>query len=60
MISDLNRLFVENEGKCDLHFTIYDPLDGIEVRMPSKSIKIDPNNEVFKARKGFDLEFEIR
>jgi DNA polymerase-3 subunit alpha len=60
MIMDLNKLFLENEGKCSVHFTIFDALDGVEVRMPSKTIKVDPNNTLFKELKKFDLEFEIR
>lgn len=60
MIMDLNKLFLANEGKCNLHFTIYDPLDGVDVRMPSKSMKVDPNNTLFKELKKMDLEFEIR
>lgn len=60
LISELNKLFLQNEGSCSLHFTIYDPLDGVEVRMPSKSIKVDPNNNLFKELKKYDLEFEIK
>jgi DNA polymerase-3 subunit alpha len=60
VVMDLNKLFLEHEGKCSLHFTIYDPLDGIEVRMPSKTIKIDPNNTLFKELKRMNLEFEIK
>ena len=60
MIMDLNKLFLENEGKCSLHFTVFDALDGVEVRMPSKTIKVDPNNTLFKELKKFDLEVEIR
>ena len=51
MISDLNNLFNENSGRCPVHFTVYDPLDGVEVRMPSKTIKVDLNNKLFKALK---------
>ncbi len=60
LISDLNKLFMEHEGKCSLHFMIYDALDGVEIKMPSKTIKVDPNNNLFKELKKFDLDFEIR
>jgi DNA polymerase-3 subunit alpha len=60
MIMDLNKLFLEHEGRCNLHFTVYDPLDGMEVRMPSKSMKVDPNNALFKELKRLNLEFEIK
>ena len=60
MISDLNKLFLENEGNCPVHFTVYDPLDGVEVKMPSKTIKIGVTNEIFNKLKDFNLEFEIK
>jgi len=60
MIMDLNKLFLANEGKCNLHFTVYDPLDQVEVHLPSKTMKIDPNNTLFKELKRMDLEFEIK
>jgi DNA polymerase-3 subunit alpha len=59
MIQDLNRLFLENEGRCSVKFVIYDPLDNLEVTLPSKNIRIDPNNDFVKRLKEFDLEFEL-
>ena len=60
LVADMNKLFMEHEGKCTLHFTVFDGLDGTEVKMSSKSIKVDPNNQLFKELKKFDLEFEIK
>jgi DNA polymerase-3 subunit alpha len=60
LISDLNKLFLENEGNCSLSFKIVDSLDGVEVTMPSKSIKIDPNNKVFKALEEMNVTFEVK
>ena len=60
MITDLNKLFMEHEGACPLHFIVFDPLDGVEVRMPSKTIKVGLNNDLFKRLEEFDLEFEIK
>jgi DNA polymerase-3 subunit alpha len=59
MISDLNKLFLENEGRCSVKFVIYDPLDNLEVTLPSKNIRIDPNNDFVKRLKEFELEFEL-
>lgn len=59
-IMDLNRIFMENTGRCQLHFTVVDPLDGIELRMNSKTVKIDPNNALFDELKRLNIEFEIR
>jgi DNA polymerase-3 subunit alpha len=60
LVMDLNKLFLEHEGRCSLHFTVYDALDGVEVRMPSKTIKVDPNNTLFKELKRMEVEFEIK
>ncbi len=60
LISDLNKLFLENEGNCNVHFIVYDELDNMEVKMPSKSIKINPSNELFKELKKFDLNFQLK
>jgi DNA polymerase-3 subunit alpha len=61
MISDLNKLFIDYPGSCQVHFTIYDPLDDLEVRMPSKSVKVELTNDLFKELETFnDLEFEIK
>jgi hypothetical protein len=60
MIADLNKLFEENTGNVPVHFTIYDPLDQVEVRMPSKTLKVDLTNELFKDLKEFDLAVKIK
>lgn len=58
-ISDLHNLFLENSGKCQVKFTVFDPLDQIEVSMPSKNIRVDVNNEFIKKLQGFDLEYSL-
>ena len=60
LISDLNKLFLEHEGKCSLHFTVFDGLNDLEIKMPSKSIYVDPSDQLFKELKKFNLEFEIK
>lgn len=60
MISDLFKLFNEHEGKCALNFVVYDPLENIEVNMPARNLKVDPNNTLVKELKQYDLEFELR
>jgi DNA polymerase-3 subunit alpha len=58
-ITDMNKLFLENQGKCAVKFVVFDPLDNIEIAMPSKSVKIDPNNEFIKTLRTFDIEFDL-
>lgn len=60
MIADLSKLFSENAGRCGISFTVYDPLDeAMTVVMPSKNVRIDPNNDLVKKLKEFDLEFAL-
>ncbi|MGC6434030.1 MAG: DNA polymerase III subunit alpha [Crocinitomicaceae bacterium] len=60
LISDLNKVLLEHEGNCKVHFIVYDELDQLEVKMPSRSIKVDPNNQLFSALKNFDVKVEIK
>jgi hypothetical protein len=60
LISDLSNIFMANAGRCELQFTIFDPLDEeMKIVMPSKNIKIDPNNDLIKALNKFDIEFKL-
>lgn len=60
MIADLSKLFSEHTGRCVVSFTVYDPLDeSMTVVMPSKNIRVDPNNDLVKRLKDFELEFAL-
>ena len=59
LISDLNKLFLAHEGKCSLTFSIKDPLDNIEINMPSKSFKVEPNNSLFKELKRLNIDYKL-
>jgi DNA polymerase-3 subunit alpha len=58
-INNLHKVFAENAGRCGVKFTVFDPLDGVTVEMPSKSVRIDPNNDLIKVLKKMDLEFKL-
>ena len=60
MISDLNKVLLAHEGNCSIHFSIYDELDKMEVKMPSRTIKVDPSNQLFNELKKFDLKVAIK
>lgn len=61
MISDLSRLFNEYPGRCSISFTIYDPLDeNVRINMPSKNIRVDPNNDLVKQLNSFELEYSLK
>ena len=59
MIDKLNNLLIKNEGPCPIQFTIFDTLEGIEVNMPSRSMRIKPSNELFKELAKMDIEFRL-
>ena len=60
LIADLSNIFMANAGRCELQFTIFDPLDEeMKIVMPSKNIKIDPNNDLIKELNKFDIEFKL-
>ena len=60
MVNDLSKVFEANSGNCPVQFMVYDPLDKIEVNMPSKTIKVDLNNELIKELDKFDLDYRIK
>ena len=60
MITDLFKIFNAYEGKCNLNFMIFDPLDEIEVKMPSKTMKVNPTTELFKELESFKIKVEIK
>ena len=59
LITDLNKLFLAHEGKCNLTFTIQDPLDNIEINMPSKSFKVNPSNLLFKELNRLNIDYKL-
>ncbi|MDG1429435.1 MAG: DNA polymerase III subunit alpha [Crocinitomicaceae bacterium] len=60
MITDLTKLFDDNAGTIPVRFTVFDPLDNVEVSLPSKSVKVDLNTELFKQLENFELEVQIK
>jgi len=59
MIDKLNELFNQNQGNCQLHFTVYDPIEGYEVNLPSRSVKIQPSTLLFKELAKLDVTFRL-
>ena len=60
MITDLAKIFDQNVGTIPVRFTVYDPLDNVEVHLPSKSLKVDLTNELFNELQKFDLDIQIK
>ena len=47
-IKDLQHLFATNRGTQNLHFTIWDTEEKIELNLPSRNTKIKISNEFLK------------
>jgi DNA polymerase-3 subunit alpha len=59
VIEQLHDLFEANPGACQLHFTVFDPLDGVEVSLPSRSVKVQPSSQLFKELAKLDIQFKL-
>lgn len=59
VIEQLHELFEANPGTCQLHFTVFDPLDGLEVSLPSRSVKVQPSSHLFKELAKMDIQFKL-
>jgi DNA polymerase-3 subunit alpha len=57
MLNKLENLFAEGgEGNCSVKFTVVDHLENMSVSMPSKRLRIGPNNKMLQAMKEMQLE----
>ncbi len=59
LITDLMKVCLNNEGTCQLNFTVFDEASNISLKMPSKSMKVDPSLAFFKEMKKFAVEVEM-
>jgi hypothetical protein len=47
------------KGNCRVRFTVYDPLEKIQVILPSRSIKVQPTNELLKKLEDLKVDFSL-
>lgn len=59
MIEELNEVLTSHQGPCDVKFTILDPVDGIEVNMTSKSLRVKPDPELYQALTKLNVPFRL-
>lgn len=65
--TDLTPLFVQEmhellsgySGKCHLKFAVTDPVSGIEINMPSKTMKVDLGGDLLKRLQDMRVEFVV-
>lgn len=59
LIEELNEVLTAHHGPCDVKFTIMDPVDGIEVNMTSKSLRVKPDPELYEALTKLNVPFKL-
>ncbi len=59
-ITDLQEVFVQNPGKIKVHFSIYDSIEDIKVEMPSRTVKIELTDQLFKKLDELRLNYSIK
>ena len=61
LIQDLQNVLMDNEvkGNCRVRFSVYDPLEKIQVALPSRSIMVNPTNELLKKLEELQVNFAL-
>ncbi len=61
LIQELQNILMDNEakGNCRVRFTVYDPLEKIQVALPSRSIMVNPTNELLKKLEELQVNFAL-
>jgi DNA polymerase-3 subunit alpha len=59
LIDELNGLFLANQGSCNVKFTIFDAVEGLELNMASKSVRVNPDPELYKALSKMNIQFRL-
>lgn len=59
LIDELNGVFTANNGNTPVEFNIVDHLDGFEVKLPSRSIKVRPGTELYKELQRLNVLFKL-
>jgi DNA polymerase-3 subunit alpha len=59
LIKRLNQLFTDHQGSCPIQFTVFDTIEGIEINLPSKSVRVSPSNELFKELAKLDVKQKL-
>lgn len=59
VMSRLEMIFSESNGKCQVKFTVVDHLDNISVSMPSRKLRVEPSLKMINAIKELQLDVEI-
>jgi DNA polymerase-3 subunit alpha len=58
-VQDVFEICSQNPGKCTLRFIIEDPVNKISVNMPSKTFRVDLNDNLIKQLEEKNLDFQL-
>jgi DNA polymerase-3 subunit alpha len=58
-ILNLETILKNSPGKQNLHFTIWDAKEKIEVSLPSRNTKVHISNELLATLKSQDIDFKL-
>ncbi len=58
LIDELSGVFLANNGICPVEFTVMDG-DGIEVVMPSRSVKVKPGTQLYRELQRLNVNFKL-
>ncbi|MFM1892864.1 MAG: hypothetical protein RIQ90_30 [Bacteroidota bacterium] len=59
LIDELNGLFLENQGSCKVNFIISDTIDGFDLKMSSRSMRINPSPVIYKALSNMNIAYSL-
>lgn len=59
VMTKLETLFNESEGNCSVQFTIVDRLSDLQIKMPSRKLRIEPSSQLMDAIKDMNLEVAL-
>ena len=52
-------MFADNKGSCPIQFTVFDTIEGLEINLPSRSVRVKPSNELFKDLAKLDIDYKL-
>jgi DNA polymerase-3 subunit alpha len=52
-------LFADNKGSCPIQFTVFDTIEGLEINLPSRSVRVKPSNDLFKDLAKLDIDYKL-
>lgn len=59
LIDSMQQLFKNFEGKSELNFNVYDPVNNIQVHLPSRAQRINISDELLNELKQQKIEFKL-